>query len=205
MKLYDISKEIFSAAVFPGDPAPAFQPAQRLAEGGHCNLTQVTLGTHSATHMDAPWHFVPGGKTIDQVELSRCVGPCQVVEAQGLLEKTWAAAVLQQGVKRLLLKGQAQLSVEAAQELAQGGLLLLGVEAMSVAPDDDPAPVHRALLEREVASGADGVLLIPADREVLSEAVETGDYILLAQPLKYGGLDGAQVRALLVEGSLEEA
>ncbi len=195
MKLYDISKEIFSASVFPGDPAPAFQPAQRLAEGGHCNLTQVTLGTHSATHMDAPWHFVPGGKTIDQVELSRCVGPCQVVEAQGLLEKTWAAAVLQQGVKRLLLKGQAQLSVEAAQELAQGGLLLLGVEAMSVAPDDDPAPVHRALLEREVA-----VL-----ESIDLRQVPAGDYILLAQPLKYGGLDGAQVRALLVEGSLEEA
>ena len=195
MKLYDISKEIFSAAVFPGDPACAFQPAQRLAEGGHCNLPQVTLGTHSATHMDAPWHFVPGGKTIDQVELSRCVGPCQVVEAQGLLEKTWAAAVLQQGVKRLLLKGQAQLSVEAAQELAQGGLLLLGVEAMSVAPDDDPAPVHRALLEREVA-----VL-----ESIDLRQVPAGDYILLAQPLKYGGLDGAQVRALLVEGSLEEA
>ena len=195
MKLYDISKEIFSDAVFPGDPAPAFQPAQRLAEGGHCNLTQVTLGTHSATHMDAPWHFVPGGKTIDQVELSRCVGPCQVVEAQGLLEKTWAASVLQQGVKRLLLKGQAQLSVEAAQELAQGGLLLLGVEAMSVAPDDDPAPVHRALLEREVA-----VL-----ESIDLRQVPAGDYILLAQPLKYGGLDGAQVRALLVEGSLEEA
>lgn len=195
MKLYDISKEIFSAAVFPGDPAPAFRPTQRLAEGGHCNLTQVTLGTHSATHMDAPWHFVPGGKTIDQVELSRCVGPCQVVEAQGLLEKAWAAAVLQRGVKRLLLKGQAQLSVEAAQELAQGGLLLLGVEAMSVAPDDDPAPVHRALLEREVA-----VL-----ESIDLRQVPAGDYILLAQPLKYGGLDGAQVRALLVEGSLEEA
>ena len=195
MKLYDISKEIFSAAVFPGDPAPTFQPAQRLAEGGHCNLTQVTLGTHSATHMDAPWHFVPGGKTIDQVELSRCVGPCQVVEAQGMLEKAWAAAVLQRGVKRLLLKGQAQLSVEAAQELAQGGLLLLGVEAMSVAPDDDPAPVHRALLEREVA-----VL-----ESIDLRQVPAGDYILLAQPLKYGGLDGAQVRALLVEGSLEEA
>ena len=195
MKLYDISKEIFSAAVFPGDPAPVFQPAQRLAEGDHCNLTQVTLGTHSATHMDAPWHFVPGGKTIDQVELSRCVGPCQVVEAQGMLEKAWAAAVLQRGVKRLLLKGQAQLSVEAAQELAQGGLLLLGVEAMSVAPDDDPAPVHRALLEREVA------MLESIDLR----QVPAGDYILLAQPLKYGGLDGAQVRALLVEGSLEEA
>ena len=125
----------------------------------------------------------------------RCVGPCQVVEAQGLLEKTWAAAVLQRGVKRLLLKGQAQLSVEAAQELAQGGLLLLGVEAMSVAPDDDPAPVHRALLEREVA-----VL-----ESIDLRQVPAGDYILLAQPLKYGGLDGAQVRALLVEGSLEEA
>ena len=50
MKLYDISKEIFSAAVFPGDPAPAFQPAQRLAEGGHCNLTQVTPVSY--THLD---------------------------------------------------------------------------------------------------------------------------------------------------------
>ena len=178
----------------PGTRCPPSSPPQRLAEGGHCNLTQVTLGTHSATHMDAPWHFVPGGKTIDQVELSRCVGPCQVVEAQGLLEKTWAAAVLQRGVKRLLLKGQAQLSVEAAQELAQGGLLLLGVEVMSVAPDDDPAPVHRALLEREVA-----VL-----ESIDLRQVPAGDYILLAQPLKYGGLDGAQVRALLVEGSLEE-
>ena len=112
-----------------------------------------------------------------------------------MLEKAWAAAVLQRGVKRLLLKGQAQLSVEAAQELAQGGLLLLGVEAMSVAPDDDPAPVHRALLEREVA-----VL-----ESIDLRQVPAGDYILLAQPLKYGGLDGAQVRALLVEGSLEEA
>lgn len=66
---------------------------------------------------------------------------------------------------------------------------------MSVAPDDDPAPVHRALLEREVA-----VL-----ESIDLRQVPAGDYILLAQPLKYGGLDGAQVRALLVEGSLEEA
>lgn len=195
MKIYDISREVFSARVFPGDPVPGFQPVLELEKGAPCSLTQLSLGSHSATHMDAPSHFLPGGRTIDQVELSRCVGPCQVVEAQGLLEKTWAAAVLQQGVKRLLLKGQAQLSVEAAQELAQGGLLLLGVEAMSVAPDDDPAPVHRALLEREVA-----VL-----ESIDLRQVPAGDYILLAQPLKYGGLDGAQVRALLVEGSLEEA
>lgn len=69
---------------------------------------------------------MPGGKTIDQVELSRCVGPCQVVEAQGLLEKTWAAAVLQQGVKRLLLKGQAQLSLEAAQSWPRAGCCFWG-------------------------------------------------------------------------------
>ena len=195
MKVYDISREVFSARVYPGDPEPRTTPVYRLEQGDLCNVTALSLGSHTGTHMDAPSHFVPGGKAIDQVELSRCVGPCQVVEAQGLLEKTWAAAVLQQGVKRLLLKGQAQLSLEAAQELAQGGLLLLGVEAMSVAPDDDPAPVHRALLEREVA-----VL-----ESIDLRQVPAGDYILLAQPLKYGGLDGAQVRALLVEGSLEEA
>ena len=195
MKVYDISREVFSARVYPGDPEPRTTPVYRLEQGDPCNVTALSLGSHTGTHMDAPSHFIPGGKTIDQVELSRCVGPCQVVEAQGLLEKTWAAAVLQRGVKRLLLKGQAQLSVEAAQELAQGGLLLLGVEAMSVAPDDDPASVHRALLEREVA-----VL-----ESIDLRQVPAGDYILLAQPLKYGGLDGAQVRALLVEGSLEEA
>ncbi len=189
MKIYDISKEVFSSTVFPGDPVPGHQPVSELAKGDLCNLTALTLGSHSSTHMDAPCHFVAGGKTIDQVDLARCVGPCQVVEASGLLSREWAKSVLGTGVKRLLVKGEMQLSLEAAQELAES-LLLLGIEGMTVGDPQDPAPIHRALLEREVA------VLESCD---LSQ-VPTGEYFLTAQPLKYGGLDGAQVRPLLLEG-----
>ena len=106
MKIYDLSKEVFSAAVFPGDPVAYHQPVLELAKGDGCNLTALTLGSHTGTHMDAPSHFVPGGKTIDQVELSRCVGPCTLVEAQGLLTGEWAEKVLETGVRRLLIKGE---------------------------------------------------------------------------------------------------
>lgn len=189
MKIYDISKEVFSSTVFPGDPVPGHQPVSELAKGDLCNLTALTLGSHSGTHMDAPCHFVEGGKTIDQVDLARCVGPCQVVEASGLLSREWAKSVLGTGVKRLLVKGEMQLSLEAAQELAES-LLLLGIEGMTVGDPQDPAPIHKALLSAEVA------VLESCD---LSQ-VPTGEYFLAAQPLKYGGLDGAQVRPLLLEG-----
>ena len=62
MKIYDISREVFSARVFPGDPVPGFQPVLELEKGAPCSLTQLSLGSHSATHMDAPSHFLPGGE-----------------------------------------------------------------------------------------------------------------------------------------------
>lgn len=189
MKIFDISKEVFSASVFPGDPAPSCQPVLELSKGAACNLTQLTLGSHSATHMDAPSHFVPGGRTIDQVDLRRCVGPCRVMRAEGLLTEEWAAQVMDSGVERLLIQGEITLSREAAQVLAQRGLLLIGVEGMTVGLGEDTGPVHRALLEGEVAILESCVL----------EGVAPGEYFLAAQPIKYGGLDGAQVRPLLIQ------
>ena len=194
MKIYDLSKEVFSAAVFPGDPVAYHQPVLELAKGDGCNLTALTLGSHTGTHMDAPSHFVPGGKTIDQVELSRCVGPCTLVEAQGLLTGEWAEKVLETGVRRLLIKGEVELSLEAAEELARQGLYLLGVEGMTVGPLSDPGPVHRALLGAQVA------LLESCDLS----GVEPGRYFLAAQPLKLEGLDGAPVRALLLQEEEEK-
>ncbi len=188
MKIYDISKELFSTTVFPGDPVPAKRPVHQLEKGDHCNLTELTLGSHSGTHFDAPCHFVLGGKTIDQVDLNRCVGPCQVAEASGTVDQSWAKTVLETGVQRLLIKGEMQLSVEAAQELAKH-LLLVGVEAMSVSPMGEPTPVHVALLSQEV-----GVL-----ENLDLSAVAPGEYFLCAAPIKLGGLDGAQVRPVLVE------
>ena len=82
-----------------------------------------------------------------------------------------------------------ELSLEAAQTFAQGGLLLLGVEGMTVGTQETGAQVHRALLGGQVAILESCVM----------EGVPAGEYFLAAQPLKYGGLDGAQVRPLLVE------
>lgn len=191
VKLFDISKEVFSATVYPGDPVTGHTPVLEIEKGAPCNLTQLTLGSHSATHMDAPKHFIPGGKSIDQVDLNRCIGPCQVVEAKGLLDAAWAEAQLAAGIQRLLVKGEVELSLEAAQKLAAGGLLLLGVEGMTVGTQQTGADVHRTLLGAEVA------ILESCDMS----AVAPGAYILLAQPLKYGGLDGAQVRPVLVQES----
>ena len=84
-----------------------------------------------------------------------------------------------------------EISLEAAEEWAKGGLLLLGVEGMTVGPMSDPGPVHRGPFW-----GAEVAVLESCD---LSQ-VPQGGYFLVAQPLRYGGLDGAQVRPLLLEG-----
>ena len=85
MKIYDLSQEVFSSRVFPGDPSPRRRPVSSMEEGKACNLTEVTMGTHNSTHMDAPRHFYKDGRTIDQLDLQKCVGPCKVIAHSGKL------------------------------------------------------------------------------------------------------------------------
>ena len=85
MKIIDISRELISASVYPGDPAPHREILRRMEQGDMCNLSAFYSGCHSATHLDAPLHFVEGGETIDQIPLERFYGPCTVVDAVGLI------------------------------------------------------------------------------------------------------------------------
>lgn len=85
MKIIDISRELFSTPVYPGDPVPQRDLIRRMSMGDVCNLTGFYTGCHSATHMDAPRHFIDDGKTIDQMDLSLFVGQCTVIEAEGLI------------------------------------------------------------------------------------------------------------------------
>ena len=64
MKLYDISQELFTCAVFPGDPAPKREVLCRMAEGSPYNLTAFSMCAHNGTHIDAPYHFIADGKTV---------------------------------------------------------------------------------------------------------------------------------------------
>lgn len=189
MKCIDITRELLSAPVYPGDPAPHMEELRRMRLGDECNVSALYACLHNGTHLDAPRHFVPDGQAIDDVPLTACVGECSVVEGEGLLLGAQAEELLPKLKKRVLFKGQVQISPSAAFVLSDAGLELIGVEAQSVSPPECTAAVHRQLL------GAGLVLLEGLD---LSRAAP-GTYFLFAAPLKITGADGSPVRAVLLE------
>ncbi len=188
MKIYDISQELFSGNVYPGDPAPAYERILEIEKGDPCNLTSVQMGVHNATHMDAPYHFYRNGKSIEQLDLKRCIGPCTVVEFHKNEEMKLRNA-LGNCQKRLLLKGDGNITVELAKEINQNEILLVGVESQSVGPISAPMEVHLELLGREVVL-LEGLVL---------EEIPEGEYFLAALPLKLGMSDGAPCRAVLLK------
>lgn len=192
MQLIDITRELMRAPVYPGDPAPQLTKLTNMAAGDPCNTTALTACLHNGTHMDAPRHFFPQGDGIDNVPLEACIGECIVVECNGLLLGDAAEDLLPRlkNKKRVLFKGDVQLTPSAAFVLSCAGLVLLGVESASVAPVTYTAEVHRQLL------GADIVLLEGLD---LSKAQPDVPYLLMAAPLRIHGADGAPVRAVLAE------
>ena len=195
MKIYDISQEIFSAQVYPDDPKPEKKTVKSIKNGDLYNLTAFSMCAHNGTHIDAPLHFLEGGKSVDALSLESFVGMAYVVEHDGALLAKDAEEILETAKKkssdaarRILIKGAAIVSKEAAEIFASSELILLGVESQSVGPEDAPMEVHRVLLSSEV-------VLLEGIR--LSEVSE-GIYFLSAAPLNLAGSDGAPVRAVLI-------
>ena len=83
MKIIDISQEVFSCAVYPGDPTPEKQVLYSTGEDDLYNLTSFAMCAHNGTHVDAPFHFLHNGKTVDQLDLSHFVGDCFVARHAG--------------------------------------------------------------------------------------------------------------------------
>ena len=81
--LFDISQEVFSCNVYPGDPAPEMIPRTRISDGAVCNLTAFSMCAHNGTHVDAPFHFLQDGKTIDRIPLDHFTGDCFLVRHEG--------------------------------------------------------------------------------------------------------------------------
>lgn len=189
MRLHDITRELFAAPVYPGDPAPELTPVSRIEWGDAFNLSAVSLGSHSGTHLDAPLHAFSEGEDVAAAPLDACVGECTVVAFDGVLLGAQAEELLPRCHPRILFKGRVQISPSAAFVLSDERVRLIGVEGTSVAAPECEGPVHRQLL------GGGPVLLEGLD---LSR-VHPGDYFLFAPPLKAAGADGAPVRAVLVE------
>ena len=192
--IIDISQEVFSCNLFPGDPQPTGTRVMSIPDGDICNLTEIKMCAHNGTHVDAPFHFIDGGRTIDQMGLDPYVGICYVArhtgdvtaaDARNIMEKAKAA----DAAERILIAGKATVTAEAAKVFAEAGIKLLGNESQTVGPEDAPKEVHLILL------GAEVVLL----EGVVLKNVDEGRYFLCAAPLNLGGSDGAPCRAYLMK------
>ena len=195
-RVYDISQEVFGCEVYPGDPSPKREMLSSMADGALYNLTAFSMCAHNGTHIDAPFHFLRDGVTIERMPLEKTVGYAYVAVHNGHLEADDARAILSKAAacraecaRRILIKGNAVITLSAAEVFAAAGLDLIGNESQSVGPEEAPMAVHRVLLEAGTAL-LEGIRL---------EAVAEGMYWLNAAPLCLGGADGAPCRATLTD------
>ncbi|MEJ7848747.1 MAG: cyclase family protein [Pyrinomonadaceae bacterium] len=214
MKIYDITVPISdSVPIYEGDPKVKIDICMSIANGDNANVSQMCFGVHTATHVDAPNHFIDGTLRVDQLDLDKLVGNCRVI---GVDESVIAIEPQHLGdlanVERILFKTRnsafwnepekgfrtdfTHISPDAAKVLAESGVKLVGIDYLSVEQfGSKDFKTHITLLEKEV------VILEGVDlREV-----NPGDYELICLPLKYigGAGDGAPARTILRELNLQ--
>jgi arylformamidase len=207
MRWYDVSMPIGpSTPSFPGDPPVVVHPLGTAGADGGYAVSSLAMGSHSGTHVDPPAHFFPGGRTVDHLDLDSMNGPCHVVAlppGRTSVGPTEIDRVLL-GTKRVLLKTPnsarwtrsmeyfpdfVALNEEGAARASERGLVLVGIDALSVERSTGGRyPVHRRLLER-------GTVLLEG---LLLDGVEEGPYELRCLPLRLAEGDGAPARAVLL-------
>jgi len=204
MEIYDISPEVREdIAVWPGDKKFRCQWTMQIRKGDSCNVSAVTMSTHTGSHVDAPYHFDENGQDVASVPLAHYLGPARVVElaGDGPITERHLAILDWSNVERVLFKTRASniqedrfdrefvcLSEGAASFLGERKLLLVGTDAPSVdAFNSKTLTVHKILLRHGIAI-LEGIRLAH---------VPAGDYELIALPLRLAGLDGSPVRAVL--------
>jgi arylformamidase len=204
VEIFDISQTLVEGmAVWPGDPEFVLHPVLKIAEGEVANVSEIRLGTHAGTHIDAPFHLDDSGKDATSIALSSLVGPARVIRFSGetciraddLYPLDW------QGVERVLFCTRSgskpessfdsnfiYFAEDAAQFLAGKGIQLVGTDAPSIDTlNSTGLPAHKALF------GA-GIVILENAR---LDGVLPGDYNLVCLPLKLAGADGSPARAIL--------
>lgn len=199
--MIDITRKLFDGhPVWPGDTPFSYGLAWKMSDGASVNVGKIGGTTHLGTHLDAPWHYDSAGSTLEAVPLATLVGPCRVIDAQGLTALT---ADFLQGLELaervLFFTGQPNdwttfpteymyVLPEAVEYMAQGGVKLFATDCPSVDPlESKELPGHKAFAKA-------GIFIIEG---VALSGVPTGSYELTALPLNLIGADAAPVRAIL--------
>lgn len=212
MKIYDITVPISKQVpVYEGDPNVQLETAKSLSKGDGVNVTSLCMGAHTATHVDAPNHFIEGTRKVHELELEKLIGFARVVEIDQSVTAISAEDVKNanlQGVERVLFKTRnsqfwnnqesgfrkdfTYIEPEAARELVNLGVKLVGIDYLSVERfASEGHPTHVTFLEKEV------IIIEGLDLREVS----AGDYELICLPLKIVSEtgDGAPARAILRE------
>lgn len=204
MQIFDITVPLsIDLPVFPGDPAVTIEPVTSLSRGDSANVSRLCLSSHAGTHVDVPRHCDDQGITVDSLPLELLMGEALVADCRGLrvIDQKILAHLHLEGVKRLLLKTDnselwgrpgfwedyCAVSEAGARYLVEAGILLLGIDYLSVESFAGNGLVHRLLL-------GSGVTILEG---VSLAEVPAGRYELFCLPLKIKDGDGAPVRAVL--------
>jgi arylformamidase len=209
MEILDISNVVYSGMVtWPGNPPVAITRAEDQARGDTATVSQLSMGVHTATHVDAPVHFLPGGSGTDTLDLGILVGPALVVavppETRAITAAVLDTLPIPPGTLRVLFQTRnsffwqeahpvfhedlVAVAEDGAKWLVARGVRLVGVDYLSVAPFGAGVPTHRVLLDAGV---------IPVEGLNLAR-VAPGLYTLVCLPIKLRDCDGAPARAILI-------
>ena len=203
--IIDISQELHPGMfVYPGDPRFSARLVNSFRQGNMCEVSEVTIGTHCGTHIDAPLHMIPDGDALEKMPLDRFIGPCRVltIPAAVVGERMLLEHDIKEG-ERILLRtdphgeyrnagrfNPSVLSVRAAQILAEKRVRLIGIDSPTVENMElCDGEIHRMLMRAGVAI-LEGLCLEKATKE---------RYLLSALPLNMPGENGSPCRAVLIE------
>lgn len=207
-RIYDVTVPISETTpIYKGDPGVEIKSFKAIAAGSSANVSEIAFGVHTGTHVDAPNHFIEGGKRVHELDPQKLVGPCRIIGIPDdvvAIEPSHVGDIV--GVTRVLFKTRnsqfwatpedgfrsdfTYLVPETAKLLVQNGVVLVGIDYLSIEKSGSPGhPVHVTLLEKEA------VILEGLDLR----GIEPGDYDLICMPLKYIGAtgDGSPARVFL--------
>jgi len=204
VQILDVTRPLSAdAVVYPGDQTPRF----RQSDQGRYLVSNLSMSSHSGTHIDAPVHYLKCGDTIDTVPLAHLIGRCRVLDVSDA-GSTITAGDLKgriSNTERVLFKttfsgmnyfieDYPSLTIDAARLITKSGIRCVGIDSPSIEMFACDGTVHRELL------GHGCIVIELLD---LSCAAE-GDYDMVALPLRLQGLDGSPARVILMKNIGEE-
>lgn len=200
-KIHDLTRTISQdMQIYPGDPEPKFDPHATIKDN-NVNVTRITLGSHSGTHVDAPWHFLQEGNSIDMEPIDKFIGEAVIIDASGknsITAEDFSGHDIRSNDIVLIYTGTgdsrtdfAYLDISAAEWMMKHGTKCVGIDTASVEKyGNKDAPVHKLLLARNIG--------------IIENLVNLKQFVgcrmfFVCLPLPLKGIDGSPARAILFD------